>query len=175
MSKIVCTICASNNPYGVITIDVDGRDRYICACCVNKISVVLNPPENSEFDEFISHLMGITNIVINESYGGFGLSPAAQRLYLDRAKISYSLKSRGDRFSDEQHGPYIILSNGVVWDSGRIDRDDPILVDIVKELGEKADGSHASLKIVKVPANVKWEVHQRDGYEWIAERHRTWF
>jgi hypothetical protein len=175
MSKIVCTICASNNPHKVITIEINGRDRYICACCVNKIMTVVSPPENQEMDEFVSHLIGLTEVVINESYGDFELSPIAQRMYLDRAKIPYTIQHRSDRFSDEQFGPYLILSNGVTWDCKRLERDDPNLIDIVKELGIKAEGNHASLKIVKVPSNVEWTIHQHNGFEWVAEKHRTWF
>jgi hypothetical protein len=88
-------------------------------------------------------------IVINDCYGGFGLSKKALALYNERAgtvlKYEYDIK-----------------------------RDDPILVEIVEQLGEAANGSSAKLKIVEIPDDVQWQIQEYDGDEWIAEKHRTW-
>jgi len=53
-------------------------------------------------------------------------------------------------------------------------RDDPTLVQVVKELKKKASGVCATLKVVSIPDDVKWEIEEYDGLEWIAEVHRTW-
>jgi hypothetical protein len=53
-------------------------------------------------------------------------------------------------------------------------RADPLLVQVVEELGEFADGRHAELKIVEIPDDVKWQIDEYDGLEWVAEKHRTW-
>lgn len=54
-------------------------------------------------------------------------------------------------------------------------RSDPRLVQAVKELGSEANGYGADLKIIEIPANIKWHVcGTSDGIEWIAEDHRTW-
>jgi hypothetical protein len=55
-----------------------------------------------------------------------------------------------------------------------IARDNPNLVKVVKKLGAKANGSCSSLKIVKIPMDVKWEISEYDGLEHIAEVHQTW-
>jgi hypothetical protein len=55
-----------------------------------------------------------------------------------------------------------------------IKRDDPLLIRVVEELGEEANGSCASLKIIEVPDDVKWEIAEYDGSERVAECHRTW-
>tara|TARA_Y100000310_G_scaffold61032_1_gene56316 strand:+ start:621 stop:1202 length:582 start_codon:yes stop_codon:yes gene_type:complete len=55
-----------------------------------------------------------------------------------------------------------------------IKRDDPILIQVVEELGEKANGAHAELKIVEIPDDVDWIIQEYDGNEWVAEAHRTW-
>ena len=39
---------------------------------------------------------------------------------------------------------------------------------------EKANGNHADLKIVEIPANVEWQIDEYDGAEWVSEKHRTW-
>ena len=39
---------------------------------------------------------------------------------------------------------------------------------------EASWGSHAQLKIVEIPNNIKWEIAEYDGHEWVSEVHRTW-
>ena len=53
-------------------------------------------------------------------------------------------------------------------------RDDPYLVQVVEELGARANGRHAELKVVEIPANVDWTIEEYDGNETVAEAHRTW-
>ena len=61
------------------------------------------------------------------------------------------------------------------WGGQRdIERNDPILVQVVEEMGSNADGSVAELKIVEVPDDVEWMIEEYDGTEWVAEVHRTW-
>jgi hypothetical protein len=102
-------------------------------------------------EQFLNELRGIQRIVINDCYGGFGLSDAAFSKYKEMAGITAS------DFYDRD-----------------VPRDDPYLVKIVKEMGSLANGRHANLKIVEVPGDVDWIVQEYDGAEWIAERHRTW-
>ncbi len=128
---------------------------------------------NSAHDELIEHLRGLRDIVINECHGGFGLSKDAQITWLERSGISYTIESREDRHSTDRLGPYIFVNNQH-WDSRDIKRDDTVLVSLVKELGKASWGEHARLKIVRVPADVDWVIEDYDGYEWVAEAHRTW-
>lgn len=55
-----------------------------------------------------------------------------------------------------------------------VERDSPLLIQVVEELGRAADGEHAKLKIVKIPANVKWVIDEYDGSETVQEQHRSW-
>jgi hypothetical protein len=105
----------------------------------------------TEQQKFLDELRGLQRIVINDCYGGFGLS--------DRAILEYK-KLAGITAAD--------------FCDRDIPRDDPYLVKIVKEMGMSANGSHANLKIVEVPADVDWIVSEYDGAEWVAEVHRTW-
>lgn len=50
------------------------------------------------------------------------------------------------------------------------DRADPLLVQVVQELGEKANGACAALKIVEIPDGVEWEIAEYDGNEHIAPK-----
>ena len=99
----------------------------------------------------IEALRGYREIVINSCYGGFGLSDRALIEYKKMAGISQ------DDFFDRD-----------------ISRDDPYLIKIVRSLGMAANGSHANLKIVEIPADIDWLVQEHDGLEWVAEKHRTW-
>jgi len=68
---------------------------------------------------------------------------------------------------DENHylAPWEFFSN----------RADADLIAIIEELGsEQASGELASLKIVQIPNNVEWEIHDYDGREYVAEKHRKW-
>ncbi len=109
-------------------------------------------------------------IVINSDYGGFSLSDLAIEIYADRKGIK--LKKEKIPF-----GNITLFTNVVTnedFESRDIERNDPVLVKIVEELGSKSFGFAANLKIVKVPDDVDWEVVQYDGLEHIAEKHRTW-
>ena len=88
-------------------------------------------------------------IVINACYGGFGLSKESLALFNERSGTT----------STYEHD---------------IERDNPILVEIVEQLGEAADGNYAELKVVEIPDDVVWGIEEYDGNEWIAEKHRTW-
>ena len=55
-----------------------------------------------------------------------------------------------------------------------IDRDDPILVQVVELLGEAAWGDYANLKVVDIPRGVTWHIADYDGKEHVVENHRVW-
>lgn len=58
----------------------------------------------------------------------------------------------------------------------RASRTDPLLIECVETLGEKANGESfgTGLIIVSVPDDVEWQIDEHDGFEWVAEQHRTW-
>jgi hypothetical protein len=57
----------------------------------------------------------------------------------------------------------------------RLERDDPILVQVVEELGEKANTVFSELKIVEIPDDVIWEIDEDEsGPEKVREVSRVW-
>jgi hypothetical protein len=137
-------------------------------------------------------------IVINTRHGGFGLSHAAAMLYLERKGLRCWL---GEKDSLLRYTYWLVppeerveVPSGKAWyalpEEERIrlntayakqvfyprdvERNDPVLVQIVEELGEKADGRFASLSVVDIPDDVQWRIEEYDGSEWVAEDHRTW-
>jgi hypothetical protein len=130
--------------------------------------------EETEQEKLIRYLKGVREIVINACHGGYGLSQQAELLYLKRSLTDYTTEDRDSRYDTERYGPRILV-NGSDWRSKvNIQRDDPILVSVVRELGDRANGDFAELKIVEIPASVDWQIEEYDGREWIAEVHRTW-
>ena len=90
-------------------------------------------------------------VVINRDYGAFGLSEKAETLY-----YRLSEKSESD----------------VSWYD--IDRSDPMLVQVVEDLGSEANDEWSDLKVVEIPDGIDWIIQEGDGIEWVAEKHRTW-
>lgn len=125
-------------------------------------------------DELIRHLRGIRRIVINTCHGGFGLSKAGEIEYLKRAGIPYTTEPQEDRDKQNRLGDRIMVDGKEFWGKYDIPRDDPALVAAVRHLGSAANGDHAKLKIVEIPADVEWQIDSYDGKEWVAEQHRTW-
>ena len=93
-------------------------------------------------------------LVINECYGGFGLSKEAMNLVN---------KCRKAKNLPEVKGEY------------DLQRDDEDLVAVVEELGDKSFGSCSALKIVEIPADVEWMIDNYDGVEKVLDRNRVWF
>jgi len=55
------------------------------------------------------------------------------------------------------------------------ERTNPLLIQVVEELGEKAaSGKLALLKIIEIPDGIEWEIDDYDGVETIREQHRSW-
>lgn len=115
-------------------------------------------------------------VVINACHGGFGLSDAAFEKFLGRKGIAWEKQHRGDydwheyyhagHLGDEK---YFLYSREMVED-----RSDPDLIAVVEEMGQDSNGEYAWLKVVEIPDDIEWTVHEYDGMEWVAEAHRTW-
>lgn len=142
-------------------------------------------------------------VVINRCYGGFGLSDEAyEKLiewgvpvqkyyeqkrdpetnrYLDEPKNDGEVifdrtltppEEDTHGFNDADH----IRLMGRYWETwiDRENRTHPLLIRVVEELGKKANGRHARLKVVEIPDDVEYEIDEYDGIETIHEKHRSW-
>lgn len=111
-------------------------------------------------------------IVINTKYGGFGLSHEAIMRWGELRKHNLVFKENYGYVSYHMDG----MIEGEELNVDGIDRDDFALVKAVEELGEKANGKYANLKVVEIPDDVEcWTIGEYDGQEWVAECHRKWF
>lgn len=153
-------------------------------------------------EELIEHIKGVRKIVINDQYGGFGLSHKAVMRYLELigqevwpeendsfsrlvgpiywlvAPNSPRVVSQPDNWHEmtlAERAAHNAAYDQQVFTPREIARDDPYLVQVVEELGGKAAGGRfAMLKVVTIPADVHWQIEEHDGAEWVAERHRIW-
>lgn len=131
----------------------------------------------------------VQKVVINKCFGGFGLSDEANVALAARRGITlYPLdehfgcthyatvpKEEYERLERESRVQRdYSLVNGLFWNAREFGRDDPDLVAVVEEFGDKANSRFSELKVVEVPDGVEWELNEYDGIEWIAEKHRTW-
>lgn len=136
-------------------------------------------------------------VAINVCYGGFSLSPVAvQKLYEDGVKEvacpidEYFGKNYKDRKIEalDKWRKYLTNNNDssmfltvfspdekyVLSTHCDLERNDPRLIKVIEELGEKANGSCAKIRMVEIPDGVDYEIAEYDGMEHIAETHRTW-
>jgi hypothetical protein len=100
----------------------------------------------------------MTKVVYNACYGGFGLSNEA----MDRmAELGYEMKLNPN-YDPKSKDWYNRTQKYETYD-GDISRHDPILVQVVEELGDRANGSCANLAIIEVPG--PYRITEYDGHE----------
>jgi hypothetical protein len=138
-------------------------------------------------------------ILIYSGYGGFSLTPQVFEMWLQRSGHEYELyhnkrigvgeyeKIRINHTSEveNEYAKFIFLSNDEqlgqkyrkdygIWQlypNETITRDDPILIELFLELGEKFNKYYEDYKIVEIPEDVNWVVCSEDtGREWVEER-----
>ncbi len=126
----------------------------------------------------------MTKIVYNSCYGGFGLSDEAIMRYAEIKGITLypSVGKFGlthyylcppdeyERILAEENsepvGPGRYSQSNELYFSDRdIERNDPVLVQVVEELGDKASGRHAALRIAEVSAGTLYRIDEYDGNE----------
>jgi hypothetical protein len=131
-------------------------------------------------------------VILNKCYGGFGISREGYELYCmkkgltpnfyindvpnylikkkdcDNLSFYCFLKDYGDR----------ILETEVDWKThlylNTSYRDDPILIEVVEELGEKASGRFANLEVVDIPDDMDYVIDNYDGIETLHANVPTW-
>jgi len=111
----------------------------------------------------------VTKIVINNDWGGFGLTDEQMQQYNDLAGLGLVFKTADKPtsfFTGHWYKP-----DGEWFSDRDIPRDDPHLVAVV----EGSDPEKHTLKVVEVPEDVKWHISEYDGHEHVAEDHRTWY
>ena len=113
--------------------------------------------------------MADTKIVYNACYGGFGLSHEAVMRYAELKGITLypqDYKSWLTLYYTEPASP-TRNDNKAQFSPDDIDRTDPILVQVVEELGDRANGMCAKLRIETLPKGTRYRIEEYDGREWV--------
>jgi hypothetical protein len=135
-------------------------------------------------------------VVINTCFGGYTLSELAVKRYVELKGLKFftdegddgttkyytievekykeELAEENRLFKEKSEKYHGHPSNRHCWNSCKIKRDDPVLVQVVEDLGSEANGSHAELLVVVIPDDVKYQIYNYDGSESIHEVHRSW-
>jgi hypothetical protein len=93
-------------------------------------------------------------VAINDYWGGFGVSPEFIIAYNEKAGTNFNPKY-SHQFDDK--------------------RSDPILIEVIEEIGtDVASYNYSKIKIVEIPDDIDYEIHDYDGMETIHEKHRSW-
>jgi len=111
----------------------------------------------------------MTKIVYNGCFGGFGLSDSAVRRYLELKGIPFTEEKSEYSFRDVRFriGTSVMGDPEYFYDFQIEDRTDPILVQVVEELGDEASGDCAELCIRELEPGTKYRLQEYDGSEWI--------
>lgn len=106
-------------------------------------------------------------ILLNKCYGGYGLSDEAVRLYLTKKNIPIV----SNLAHDSKYFKYYIVGDNEQFSDYNIPRTDPVIIQVVRELGKKANGRNAELVITSIPDGCEYYIDEYDGIESIE----TWF
>lgn len=134
-------------------------------------------------------------VILNKCFGGFGLSKEAYELYAKKKGISvfhytqenlkkeiytyatddnrtfdfYFTKDFGDNvyISDEDFKEYFLNLDEKF-------REDKTLIEVVEELGEKANAFYSNLKIVEIPDDLDYVIDNYDGIETLRQKVKEW-
>jgi hypothetical protein len=121
-------------------------------------------------------------VVVNKCYGGFSLSNAAVERCVELGMKMTALDENG--FAVDKEADFYVMRGSLVksqkyaaLSSDRNEfRANPAVVQTVEELGDKANGVFAKLKVIDIPfySMLGWHVDEYDGMEKIVENHSSW-
>jgi hypothetical protein len=132
----------------------------------------------------------MTKIVYNACHGGFGLSHKAIMRYAELKGITlyagneYAVDLNHDStintYTTVPYDEFLLIyeecrkkrnyarSNALMFRVRDIARTDPVLVQVVEELGDEASDKHAELEIVELPAGTRYRIKENgDGFETV--------
>jgi len=106
----------------------------------------------------------MTKIVYNACHGGFGLSHEATMRYGELANLNI-LYVEGDHRWDSHYYKDGIEDDDHYFSSRDIERTDPLLVQVIEELGAAANGDFARLAIRELAPGTQYRIDEYDGME----------
>jgi len=132
-------------------------------------------------------------VILNKCFGGFSPSHEAYKLYAKKKGLklfAYELSAdlRYKRADDKtgilityttrdygDHPKYNVFfeENDILY-LGSDHREDPVLIEVVEELGKKASSFVSDLRIVNIPDGMDYVIDEYDGIETLHARVQEW-
>lgn len=138
-------------------------------------------------------------VILNKCFGGFDVSKEAYLLYAKKKGLKLYIyvgefieNSKDFIYKRTNNDNNSLFTNYFTKDFGDVarisnedfekynlylrekHREDPILIEVVEELGEKANGRFGSLKIVEIPDDIEYVIDEYDGIETLHQKVQEW-
>lgn len=107
----------------------------------------------------------MAKVVYNACYGGFGLS---RRAILRAREISGDPKWGHPSIAGDEYAPGKFFDRDYGNTDDKIERHDAVLVAVVEELGDEANGEYAKLRIEELPPKTAYRIDEYDGRESVV-------
>lgn len=126
---------------------------------------------------------GKMKVVINACYGGFEISDKA---------FEWLIKEKGWIVTNYTKEGYYENPDAQIVDTKSLPNSDSFtfrysfveddrllrtnfnIIEAVETLGKEVNSDGSRLKIIEIPPEVEWQIEEYNGWEYIAEKHRTW-
>jgi hypothetical protein len=126
--------------------------------------------------------------VINTCFGGFSLSEEAVARCIESGMAVTEIGEKGQLIDGEAYfylnprydssTPDSFMNNKYYTSNDHASefRSNPVVIQVVKELGKKANGACAKLKIINIPFDgiQGWYIDDYDGQESIKQEYASW-
>ncbi len=138
-------------------------------------------------------------VILNKSYGGFGVSQKGYELYAKKKgfelivyKRNYDYESKNFYYTKLKYptsevlveyftkdfGDNVLISNEdyenyslhLSWGY----REDATLIEVIEELGEEANSIYSKLVIVEIPDDLDYMIDDYDGIETLHQKVQEW-
>lgn len=120
-------------------------------------------------------------VAINDKHGGFNLSDEAVRRCIELGMTCTTYSKVGSY--DDPNADFVKRDepifggwyNAIEGDTNDF-RTNPIVIQVIEELGELANGRFCEAKIIDIPFDGLdgWHIAEYDGLEHVAENYRIW-
>lgn len=135
-------------------------------------------------------------VILNKCFGGFCVSQEAYELYAKKKGIeifSYDFRYKNGKPTyrktnagssifnttfTKDFGDYIEMSDDdfdkYYLNLDESHREDSVLIEVVEELGKKANGPFGELVVVDIPDGMEYEIDEYDGVETLHQKVEKW-
>lgn len=120
-------------------------------------------------------------VAINACYGGFSPSDAFFEVLIGKGWEVTTYDDDGNyvnpdaRIVDLGREDSLFSRYSFVGGRDAIElRTDPEIIEAIEQLGAAASGRCGNLKVIEIPDDVEITIEEYDGWEHVAEVHRTW-